>query len=316
MTDSSIIILRDKDETQPSRVSFYPRVHPVDLYLADLAPSSRRTMFDALSNIASYTNHAARSKPWHELTPDEITITRAKLRDSYQPSTVNRHLAALRGVLLKCFVQRLMDADAYERARISAKNVKAERLPAGRMISKDEIKAFLSACDDSSALGARDAALFAVLCGCGMRRSEAQQLQFEDLDLNDSSFTVIGKGDKQREVFIPLQALTFLRAWLSHRGDAPGPLFTTLDKWGNVRARGLSTSGIVEALKTRGFTASIDDFSPHDLRRTFISVALEQIGDHIYVADQVGHASIDTTRIYDRRGAEKRREAIKALTLD
>src|SRR5216683_6923516 len=81
--------------------------HPVAVYLARLAPSSRRTMHAALNAIAGLLSDDrcdAWSLAWEKLRYRHTTAVRALLADGrYAPSTANRHLAALRGVLKECW---------------------------------------------------------------------------------------------------------------------------------------------------------------------------------------------------------------------
>src|ERR1700737_1224635 len=81
--------------------------HPVAVYLARLAPSSRRTMLAGLNSIAGLLSDDrcdAWSLAWDKLRYRHTTAVRALLADGrYAPSTANRHLAALRGVLKECW---------------------------------------------------------------------------------------------------------------------------------------------------------------------------------------------------------------------
>src|SRR3978361_569030 len=98
---------RDHDDSPPHALAVVDAVplerHPVAVYLARLAPSSRRTMLAALHAIASLLSDErcdAWSLDWPQLRYRHTTAVRALLADGrYAPATANRHLAALRGVL-------------------------------------------------------------------------------------------------------------------------------------------------------------------------------------------------------------------------
>ena len=109
--------------------------HPVAVYLARLAPSSRRTMLaalDAIGNLLSDDRCDAWSLAWEKLRYRHTTAVRALLADGrYAPSTANRHLAALRGVLKECWRLGYVSAEDFQRAA-DLEPVRGSRLPRGR----------------------------------------------------------------------------------------------------------------------------------------------------------------------------------------
>jgi hypothetical protein len=118
--------------------------HPVAVYLARLAPSSRRTMRAALDAIASLVSDArcdAWSLAWEKLRYCHTTAVRALLADGrYAPSTANRHLAALRGVLKECWRLGYVSAEEFQRAS-DLEPVRGSRLPRGRALQPGEVRA-------------------------------------------------------------------------------------------------------------------------------------------------------------------------------
>ena len=172
---------------------------------------------------------------------------------------------------------------------------------------------------DGTPAGIRDAALLALLYGVGLRRAEAAAADLTDLDTTDAStwaLRVRGKGRRERLVYIGNGARDALNAWLELRGDDEGPLFAPVDKAGRVRAGcGLTGRAIARRVELRSEQARIGRFSPHVLRRTFATRALDQGVDVATVADLMGHASLDTTRRYDRRGEQAKRDAMAAIAV-
>jgi integrase len=155
--------------------------------------------------------------------------------------------------------------------------------------------------------------MLAVLYGSGPRRSELVQLDLEDYDPARGLLTVRrGKGNKDRPLFVD-GAGAALREWLAVRGQAPGPLFVPVSKRGRLLPRRLSDKAVTWILQTRAAQAGVAAFSPHDLRRTFISALLDASVDLATVADLAGHANISTTAKYDRRGEAAKRNAAARL---
>src|SRR6202521_1617352 len=114
----------DDDASPPHELAVPEKIaldrHPVAVYLARLASSSRRTMraaLDAMGNLLSDDRCDAWSLDWPQLRYRHTTAVRALLADGrYAPSTANRHLAALRGVLKECWRLGYVTAEDFQRA--------------------------------------------------------------------------------------------------------------------------------------------------------------------------------------------------------
>ena len=161
--------------------------------------------------------------------------------------------------------------------------------------------------------GARDAALLALLYGCGLRRAEAVALDLADYAADTG--TVIGKGGHQRQVFATIGTRAALDAWRSHRGEDDGPLLFPVAKGGRIVAARLSTAAVWARLRDLARRAGVRAFSPHDLRRSFVGELLDAEADVVTVQALAGHANVQTTARYDRRGerAQRSRPAARAL---
>jgi len=287
---------------------------PAVAYLASLSSGSRRTQGRALEVLAELVTGGgmdARALPWHALTPAHTGALRERLAERYAPATANRHLAALRGVLRAAWRLGLMDAEAYQRAR-DVQDVKGSRLPAGRSLSSGEVRALFAACDRSAG-GARDAALLALLYGCGLRRAEAAGLELADFNAETGELVVRGKGNRERVAHLVNGARAALEAWLAIRGDAPGALLCPVGKAGRVTVRALTPQAVLLALRVRGQAAGVARFSPHDCRRSFVGDLLDAGADIATVQRLAGHASPTTTSRYDRRPEAVKRRAVELL---
>lgn len=301
----------------PRSATFDPSSHPVTVFLARLAPESRRTMLGALATIGRMVggdDTDVRRFPWHALRRAHVQAVRSKLAESYAPSTANKMLSALRGVLTEAWRGGLMPGDDFHRAAdIDA--VKGSAPPTGRELGDGEVRALFEACAaDASPAGARDAALVAVLFGAGLRRSEATDLRVRDYDASEAKLTVrAGKGRKARVTYLPRGACEALAQWLAMRGDDNGPLFCAVNKGGRIGARGIADQSVRLALMKRAREAGVSAFTPHDLRRSFVSKLLDAGVDLAAVKGLAGHADISTTARYDRRGERAKKSASTLL---
>jgi integrase len=294
--------------------------HPAAVYLFGLTSErSRRVMGQSLRAIAGLlTGQDARTADiftlnWSALRYPHTAALRTRLLEQYSPASTNRILSGLRGVLKEAWRLGQMSAEAYQRA-VDVPNVKAETIPAGRELADGEIFALVAACKaDSSPAGVRDASIIGLLYTCGLRRAELVALSHADFEPETGKLLIrAGKGRKQRTVFVQGGALRALTDWAAVSGDGE-PLFVPVLKGGRIARRRMNAQSIYDMLKRRARQAGVREFSPHDLRRTFVGDMLDRGVDIATVANIAGHASVDTTRRYDRRPEETKKQAAGKL---
>jgi integrase/recombinase XerD len=182
------------------------------------------------------------------------------------------------------------------------------------------MKKYLHLCrtvkEDSRAIGTRDAAVIAIMLGAGLRREEVTTSNFEDYDSEDAKLIVRGKRSKQRTAYLGDDAIAALNDWLELRGKGSGPLFLAVSKAGNLRyGRRLTPQAIYHLLRSRAKRDGVKSFTPHDLRRTFVSKLLNAGVDIAIVAKMAGHSNIQTTARYDRRPEAAKQRAAKLLQI-
>ncbi|MBW3624089.1 MAG: tyrosine-type recombinase/integrase [Armatimonadetes bacterium] len=291
--------------------------NPALVYIARLTSErSRATMRGHLERIATLLTNGERSLtdlPWGSLRYQHAAAVRARLAEAYAPATANTMLSALRGVIQEAWRLGQMTAEEYGRA-CDIKGIKAEVLPAGRALAHEELRALLISCDTSSA-GKRDAALIALLYGCGLRRQEAAGLDLADHDPAEGSLKIRGKGRKERLVYASKEIGQYLYDWRTARGDEPGPFFCPIRKDGAVQLRRMTGQAVYNIYTRHVAAAGIAKSSPHDLRRTFVTDLLDAGEDLATVQKMAGHSQIATTARYDRRGEDAKRKAAGKLLL-
>jgi site-specific recombinase XerD len=258
----------------------------------------------------------ARDFKWEMLEAGHVEIIKSKLHEAFSDVTANKLLAALRGVARTARVAGRMSAETYQNIKL-VKLLKANPALRGRGLSTDELEALAEVCrDDKTLAGRRDAAVLAVAYGAGLRRFEIVALSVDDWDATDQSLKVKrGKGRKPRPVYLSPSGARAVNKWLEARGPASGqsPLFIHINKAGRITEREMSDQAIYHICRKRNLEAGIKRFSPHDMRRSFISDLLDAGADIAAVAGLAGHADINTTRKYDRRGERAKRAAALRL---
>jgi integrase/recombinase XerD len=292
---------------------------PAAVYLAQLKQSSRRPQKQALDLIASLLTGCTAdclTLNWGAIRYQHTAAVRGRLLDQYAPATANRILSALRGVLEQTWLLGEMSAEDYHRAaRLSP--VPGETLPAGRELLVEEIASLIQNCiEDGTPIGIRDAAIISILFGAGLRREEITKLNLDDYDSEGAKLVIRGKRSKQRIAYLGDGALAALMAWFELRGKDAGPLFVPMKRGGTLsHGRRLSPQSIYYLLKIRAKKARVKPFTPHDLRRTFVSKLLGAGVDIAIVAKMAGHSNIQTTARYDRRPEETKQRAAKLLQI-
>lgn len=292
-----------------------PDRNPAAVYLASLTETGRRGVVSRLRQVAALLGYDEPSDvPWQALRYQHVAAIRSRLQERGEaPASVNLALCALRRIAREAFNLGLMGSEEYARIR-DVQSVRGERLIRGRALPPGEIRALLDACaKDDTAAGARDSAIISMLYAGGLRRAEVVAIDVADYDAEAGELRVIGKGNKQRLVPFDNGAFDALADWLGVRGDQPGPLFLPVDKAGRIGDGRMSPQAVYKLLQKRAAQAKVKSFSPHDLRRSFISDLLDAGADIASVQARAGHASPLTTVRYDRRGEQAKRRAVKLL---
>jgi integrase len=296
------------------------------VYLARLASGSRPAMADALATIARIASGGEidpEALPWHQLRYQHTQSIRQRLvetisartRKPLSPASVNKAVAALRGVLREAWRLGLMSAEDLARAT-DIEPVRVSRPLRGRALEPHEVATLFHACmSDRSPAGPRDAVILALGLAAGLRRAEIASLDLTDVDLDHEVVRVHGKGNKVRVVPIKGGTIQAIRSWLRCRGLEPGALVCPVSKGGRIVTKQLAPQAILRVCEKRGREADIPGFVAHDLRRTYISALLDQGVDLSVASDLAGHCSPITTKRYDRRGERARHAADATLVV-
>ncbi len=291
--------------------------NPGDYYLDTLGPGSQRAMHSALNRLAALASKGratAKSCPWWQWSPQLSTQVHAQLSKQYKPATVNRHLTALRGVLKATWHLGLMSERAYREAS-SLRNMEVPLLPIqGSAPKQKALKRLFAACQGDDVRSARDAAIIALLYGCGLRRQELSQLNREHYDSKLVCLQVLsGSGAEPRLVYPPEGTQKALEAWLKWRGPNHGPLFTRIRRGGHVHPQRISDQSVLLVVKDRAKAAGLGNITAHELRQGFISNLLEQGAALNAVQHLAGHRSPQSTLRYDRSAERAKEDAARKL---
>lgn len=217
--------------------------------------------------------------------------------DELQKSTQNYHLIALRSFLKFCAKRNItaLPADKIDLARTVRKQV--------TFLNEDELNRLFAVPKLDTMPGLRDRAILELLFSSGLRVSELVSLDRDHINLKRREFTVRGKGQKDRPIFISETAANWLGQYLDSRKDTTKPLFVRysgskkVDTTGNYHR--LTVRSVQRMVAQSALLAGITKHvSPHTLRHSFATDLLMNGADLRSVQALLGHSNISTTQIY------------------
>lgn len=140
----------------------------------------------------------------------------------------------------------------------------------------------------------RDLSLIELLISTGMRVGELVNLNISNLNFEDRSCIVLGKGNKEREVYFDAKTKLHLKEYISKRNDDNDALFVSLRE----PHQRLSISGIELIVRNLGVNTNINKVHPHKFRRTLATMAIDKGMPVEQVQKLLGHVKIETTMHY------------------
>lgn len=219
-------------------------------------------------------------------------------------TTQNYYMIALRSFLKYCRKRQIdaLSPDTIELAKVGSRDLD--------LMTDSELKRLLNAPDTTGLQGLRDKALLELFFSTGLRLAELCSLN-RDLDLSKDEFSIRGKGDKVRVVFLSDDAKSAIRGYLKARKDMDDPMFTQVGRNKNESGR-LTPRSIERIVKQYAIKAGISKkVTPHVIRHSFATDLLSNGADIRSVQMMLGHANIATTQIYTHVTDKQLREVHK-----
>ena len=230
-----------------------------------------------------------------EVTQKNLRAYKVWLIENYKPKTVNLRLRAI-----NCYLESV--------------GKEKWKLPFVRVQQKAFLENVISEADYEYFKNClkRDNEMFwyfviRFLAATGARVSELIQIKVEHIKLGH--LDLYSKGGKLRRIYIPKALQDEALSWLAEKQQGSGFIF--LNKYGER----ITTRGISGQLKKLAVRYEIDPLVvyPHSFRHRFAKSFLERCNDIAFLADLMGHESIETTRIYLRKTATEQREIVDKI---
>lgn len=283
--------------------------------------------------IENYSHYLDRFLDWAKITdPAKITdelVSRYRVFLNRFEDANGRGLKKLTQsyyiIALRSFLKYL--------ARKDIQTLQAEKVEIGKsqrkeveFLESEEVERIIQAANGNGFKSLRDKAILELLFSSGLRVSELANLNRDKLDLKNQEFSVRGKGDKIRVVFVSNSAKFALERYLEKRTDLDPAVFVRdlkgLEKFqgkknekkkvdSDFRLTPRSIQRIVKHYATKA--GIIKDVHPHTFRHSFATDLLMNGADIRSVQTMLGHSSITTTQIYTHITNPQLKEIHKAF---
>jgi integrase/recombinase XerC len=252
-----------------------------------------------LNNLLSYINKDSKinnfsSIDYHLIRKYVVFLKQKK----YSDRTIARKISSLR-VFFKYLVQQeLIDSNPAEYVQIPKLK---KKLP--DFLFYEEIIKLINSFKDNNPATKRDQAIIELLYGTGMRVTELSDLNICDINLEDDTIKLLGKGSKERIVPFSMPVKTAIKKYIEKRGQIPKKNYRQL-----MSNKALFINNIGKRLSARSIRRIINKYiqiaclnkkiSPHVFRHTFATHLLNGGADLRSVQELLGHESLSTTQIY------------------
>lgn len=274
-------ILREADEEKSDlkkRISYYLGAKRID----GLSP---RTLANYKYTLDMFSERM--NKSVSKITADDIRGYISYLSEArgLRETSLQTHISVLRAF----FSWLLMEERIKKNPMLKIRSLKLDKKNARQALSVEELERLRDACK-----GYREKALVEFLVSTGCRLSEVAQLNVADLDFNNRSVTVTGKGNKERPVYFSIRARLMLQEYIKERKGGEGLFVSSKTPYLPLKPRAIQR--IIHGLSVRaGLDARVH---PHLLRHTFATHALNSGMDVTAIQQLLGHENISTTQIY------------------
>lgn len=286
-----------------------------------IAPSSERIYKNDVKRFAEWM--IARGLMPGSMTRSDLIAYRSYLASaarpdgkSYSKATIQRMFSVAR----RLADEQYINGRIQEKITQDVKGFKVADETTHIALSKQQARDMLDSIDTTTAKGKRDYALILLLLKTGMRRAEVAALKLEDITMLDGHHVAIirhGKGDKKRVAKLRVEVQRAIDAYLDASGRKTAPsdeaLFVGFDKGDRATRAGISTKTVELIVKKYAPEGLEGKLTPHGLRASAATIALESGAALHQVQYALGHADPRTTERYQKRKLNLDNNAVDVL---
>lgn len=245
-------------------------------------------------DFSIFLRYYPNKKEVSDLTKDDLNdFSYDQALNGRSPTTIARRISTIKNFY------SFLEGENIVKGIISDEIIipkKEHHLP--QVLSEEEVNALLKAPDLSSEKGIKEYAILDILYSCGLRVSEAVNLQINQINEQEGIINILGKGKKERIVPIRKEALKALKRYISEVRNE----HLVIDKktvFLDKKGKKMSRQAIYNIVKENAKKAEIKkEIHPHTLRHSFATHLLDNGADLRVVQELLGHTKIGTTQIY------------------
>ena len=265
-------------------------------YIRTIRNYSNFTETNYLLDLDNYEDYLKKNKiNFKNIKYQDITNYNKYLKEelNLSSSSLSRHLSTLRSFYNYLLSEGIIDSNPF---KLVSSPKKVQKLP--NYMKYNEFEEMVNVCENNP-LGIRNKCLLEVLLATGARISEIINIKLNDMDLSNQEIKVLGKGNKERIVFINEHAVDSINDYLNNSRNI---------LLGNKQSDKLFINHIGGDLTDRGVRTILDNIikqsslnikvTPHMFRHTFATMLLNEGCDLKSVQELLGHVNMSTTQIY------------------
>ncbi len=284
------------------RLARMPNAHPdirdkVEQFLSakKLEGLSDLTLEGYQIELRIFSEHM--QKPIEQINTAEIRSYLSRFQ-TLKMSSIARKLSVLKSFFAWLTDEEIIIKDPARRIKPPKQE---QRLP--KSLSIEELEMIRESC-----ITPRERAIIEVFYATGGRLSEIQALNKRDIDYQSMSARVIGKGNKEREVFLSVKAIYHLKKYLNYRKDTEEALFVTERR----PYRRVSNRAIQREIKIIAKRSEVEkNVHPHVMRHTLATLLLNNGADLSSIQALLGHSDPSSTQVYAQVSKEKKRDTYR-----
>ena len=262
-------------------------------YLQNIKKYSDNTIINYEIDIDRYESFLKKNnKKINNIKYKDVLDFISYIKDNHKSTSINRCLSSLRSYYNYLLKENIVDTNPFKLVNSMKKE---KKLP--EYFKYNEYVELVNSIDINSNLGIRNRCIFEVLLCTGCRCSELVNIKLCDIDLNNREIKVLGKGNKERIVYLGSYAIDSLNMYLGVRDELSKKdnKYLFVNHLGNK----LTTRGIRDIIDKILLKSSLNlKITPHTFRHSFATMLLNEGCDLKSVQELLGHVSLSTTSIY------------------
>lgn len=249
-----------------------------------------------------------------DITQNTLEQYIAHLHQSYQPKTVKRKIASLKAIFHYFEYKELIAQNPFNKVQIKFREpfILPKTIPlhtVERLLKTIYYQETNAKTPHQRRNALRDAAVCELLFATGMRISELCSLNKNDVNLQDGTILIYGKGSKERR--LQLGNVDVIATLQKYRTEFSSEINNCHTFFVNQSGRSLSDQTVRRMITKYTKLAAIDlHITPHMFRHTFATSLLEADVDIRYIQEMLGHSSINITEIYTHVSVSKQRDIL------